>query len=287
MRKARIIAVIGMIVSGTLAILKLTVGWFAHSASLRADGFESAADVLASGLVYVGLTLAAIPPDEDHPYGHGRIETLTGMLLGFMLLTAGFLIAWHGITGAADVIESPKAYAKWPLIVSIVLKCGLMVVKYRHGRKLGSSSLKADAANDAIDMLSGAVALGALELTLRYPQRFPLADHYGAFAIGLIVVATAVRVLQESSLHLMDTMPDNESMRRVRIVAMTVPDVKGVEKCFARKTGLQYHVDLHLEVDANITVRRSHEIAQRVRVKIREELPWVADVLVHVEPWSL
>ena len=91
--------------------------------------------------------------------------------------------------------------------------------------------------------------------------------------------------MQESSLHLMDTMPDDESMAQVREVAMTVRDVRGVEKCFARKTGLKYHVDLHLEVDPDITVRASHDIAARVREKIRGELTWVADVLIHVEPW--
>jgi divalent metal cation (Fe/Co/Zn/Cd) transporter len=92
--------------------------------------------------------------------------------------------------------------------------------------------------------------------------------------------------MHEASLHLMDTMPDDLAMARVREVALAVRDVKGVEKCFARKTGLKYHVDLHLEVDPDITVLASHEIAKRVREKIREEISWVADVLVHVEPWQ-
>jgi cation diffusion facilitator family transporter len=110
------------------------------------------------------------------------------------------------------------------------------------------------------------------------------ADHYGAFCVGLIVMFVGVRVVREASSHLMDTMPEDDLMRSVRKVALSVPEVKGVEKCFARKTGLQYHVDLHLELDPDITVRDSHEIAQRVRDRIRDELDWVADVLVHVEP---
>jgi len=91
--------------------------------------------------------------------------------------------------------------------------------------------------------------------------------------------------MYDSAMHLMDTMPDDRSMLKIREVALSVPDVAGVEKCFARKTGFKYHVDLHLEVDPEITVRASHEIATRVRDTIREELPWVADVLVHVEPY--
>jgi len=106
----------------------------------------------------------------------------------------------------------------------------------------------------------------------------------GAFAVGLIVVFTGIRVTRDTTLQLMDTMPDRESMAHVRNAALTVPGVRGVEKCYARKTGLQYHVDLHLEVDPEITVRQSHEIATQVRIVIRETLPWVADVLVHVEP---
>ncbi len=284
MRRARHIAILGMVVSGVLAVMKILLGLKGHSAAVVADGFESSADVFASGLVLIGLILAERPADENHPYGHGRVETLTGLLLGFFLFCAGALIARHGLVDAADALP-PAWWAVLPLILSILAKGGLVVVKYRHSREIGSTSLRADAANDAIDMLSGAVALAALSLTLWKPVKFARADHFGAFAVGLIVIATSIRVMLESSLHLMDTMPDDEDMLRVRQVALAVPDVKGVEKCFARKTGLRYHVDLHLEVDPEITVRESHDIAGRVRERIRDEIAWVADVLVHVEPW--
>jgi cation diffusion facilitator family transporter len=288
MERARQIAILGMVVSGLLAVLKLTVGWFANSAAVTADGFESATDVFTSGLVLVGLILAARPADDNHPYGHGRVEILIGLLLGFILMCAGGGIAWHGLTGAGnlkDARQVPASYAIWPLVASIGAKFWLVIVKTRHGRQIGSSSLVADAANDGVDILSGIVALGALSLTLYDPARFLRADHYGAFAVGLIVMATASRVMYESGMQLMDTMPDERSISRIREVALSVGDVSGVEKCFARKTGFRYHVDLHLEVDPEITVRASHEIASRVRDKIRQQLPWVADVLVHVEPY--
>jgi cation diffusion facilitator family transporter len=136
-----------------------------------------------------------------------------------------------------------------------------------------------------MDMISGVVALAALSLTLTNPERFARADYYGAFGVGLIVIVAGIRVIYDASMHLMDTMPDDDAMLRIRAVALGVPDVAGVEKCFARKTGFKYHVDLHLEVDPDITVRASHEIATRVREEIRRQLPWVADVLVHVEPY--
>src|SRR5579863_4151279 len=122
MEKARQLAILGMTVSGLLAILKITVGWFANSAAVTADGFESTADVFTSGLVLIALILAARPADENHPYGHGRVEILTGVLLGFVLLCAGVAIAWHGLTGGADEKRPPALYAIWPLIISIAAK---------------------------------------------------------------------------------------------------------------------------------------------------------------------
>jgi cation diffusion facilitator family transporter len=273
-----------MVVSACLAALKITVGHLAQSTSVLADGFESTADVLASGTILLALTLAARPPDSNHPYGHGRIETLSGLLLGFVLFSSGVAIAVHSISGAADVNTIPAAYAVWPLLVSIAAKLFLMSYKYSTARRIMSAALLADAANDGVDVLSGLAALTALGLTLFDPARFPHADHYGAFLIGLIIVFTGIRVIRETGMQLMDTMPDPQMMGRIRAVAESVPGVDGVEKCFARKTGLKYHVDLHLEVDPDMTVRDSHDIAQRVRERVREELHWVADVLVHVEP---
>jgi cation diffusion facilitator family transporter len=283
MDKSRQLAITGMTVSALLAVLKITGGTLAGSASVRADGFESASDVFTSGLVFIGLTLAARPADKNHPYGHGRLEILTGLLLGFCLFAAGCLIAWHGLTGPSGQ-AIPAAWAVWPLFISIGAKLVLVAVKYRHGKAVGSSSLLADAVNDAMDIVSGVAALTGLSLTLYNPVRFQRADQWGAFCVGLIVIAAAIRVIHQTSLHLMDTMPDDQSMRHVRQVALSVANVKGVEKCFARKTGLKYHVDLHLEVDPEISVRDSHEIAQAVRDKIRQDVDWVADVLVHVEP---
>ncbi len=273
-----------MIVSTILTVMKIGAGLMAGSAALTADGFESAADVFTSGLVFIGLTIAARPADENHPYGHGRIEILTGLLLGFLLFSAGVLISVHAWFSFSRPPVIPAAYAIWPLLISIAAKAWLVTMKYRHGKRLASTALIADAANDGVDIISGTVALVALELTIRMPDQFPRADRYGAFIVGLIVVGTAIRVAWEAAIHLMDTMPDDAAMHQIRRVANTVSDVRGVEKCFARRTGLKYHVDLHLEVDPEITVRASHDIAQRVRERVCEELPWVADVLVHVEP---
>jgi cation diffusion facilitator family transporter len=147
--------------------------------------------------------------------------------------------------------------------------------------------LIADAWNDTVDILSGITALAGLGLTLLNPERFASADRIGGSAVGIIVIFLGVRVVHDTVVQLMDTMPDPEAMDRIRRTGLTVPGVLGIEKCFARKTGLKWHVDMHLEVDPAMTVYESHEIATQVKEKIRSEVDWVADVLVHVEPHML
>jgi len=278
------ISLISMGASGSLAVIKLVVGLLAGSAAVVADGLESAGDVVASGLVWVGLWLAAKPPDENHPYGHGRLETLTGLGVGVGLVVIGMAIVGRSLYGLKEVHEPPAFFAVWPLVASILVKFGLSTWKFRAGKRIGSSALVADAWNDAVDILSGSVALFAVGLTLWDPARFLAADHWGGAAVGVIVVFLGFQVVRETSLSLIDTMPDDETMRTIRKSALGVVGAQAVEKCFARKTGLRYHVDLHLEVAPEMTVRDSHCIAEEVRNKVKADLSWVADVLVHVEP---
>jgi cation diffusion facilitator family transporter len=279
-------SIISMAASGSLAVLKISVGLLAGSTSVVADGIESAGDVVASGLILFGLWIAARPPDENHPYGHGRFETITGFLVGLGLVTTGIGIAIGSLTGIGETHAAPARYAIYPLIVSIIVKSALSTYKFRTGKKIGSSALIADAWNDTVDILSGAVALCAVGLTLFDPDRFQAADHYGGFAVGLIVVVLGIQVVRETMYHLMDTMPEDDRLALLRQTALRIPGAQRVEKCYARKTGLRWHVDLHLEVDPNITVKQGHDIAERTRNLLKRDVPWVADVLVHVEPFG-
>ncbi len=284
MQTGQRVAAAGMIVSGVLALVKVAAGLAGHSTAVVADGLESASDVLASGFVLLGLTLAAKPADENHPYGHGRVEILTGLLIGLLLTAGGALISFGSLQRLGQPRPPLASFVVWALLASLAAKTCLAAVKFRYGRKLKSASLIADAWNDAMDTLSAIAALIAVSLTLRDPARFVDADRYGGFVVGLIVVFAGVRIVYETAMQLIDTMPDDRLMSQIRAAAESVPAARGVEKCFARKTGLRYHVDLHLEVDPEITVSQSHDIAHEVRLRILETLDWVADVLVHVEP---
>jgi cation diffusion facilitator family transporter len=283
-RASRAIAVVSMLASAALSAAKIIIGLNANSTAVVSDGLESAGDVLASGLALFGLVLAAKPPDTDHPYGHGRVEMLSALIVGMMLTASGTLISFRSLQRVREVQHAPAAYAVWPLIASIAVKSIMSLVKRRLGRKIRSSALLADAWNDTVDILSGSTALVALGITLYDPVKFVAADHLGGAAVGIIVIFLGVRVVRDTTLQLIDTMPDPSALDRIRQVALHVPGALGIEKCYARKTGLQWHVDLHLEVDPAMSVYESHEIATQVRIRIKEELDWVADVLVHVEP---
>ena len=283
-RTARRVALAGAAISGLLACTNILVGFLAHSTSVVATGFEFAGDVLASSIVIIGMGVAARPADDNHPYGHGRFETLSAFAVGVILAAAGATISYQSLQAVGAEHPPPGIAAAAALVGAIVLRAIMSSVKLRVGRRLRSSALVADAWNDAVDILSALAALTAVGLATYDPERFRAADHYGGFVVGIVVVVTGIRVVRDASLELVDTMPSAEITGAIVRVARSVADVRGIDKVMARKTGLQYLIDLHIEVDPVLTVAASHAIAGRVRSTLKQELPWVADVLIHVEP---
>ncbi len=280
------IALTSIAVSAALAAIKIVVGLKANSTAVVSDGFESASDVLSSSIVFAGLVIASRPPDADHPYGHGRFEILSALFVGAILSATGALICFHSVQRAFEPMHIAQLFAIWPLLLSIACKGALWSLKRGYGRRMRSEALMADASNDAMDVLSAVVALTGLSIALWNPRRFAAFDEVGGFGVGIVVVVLGLRVMRDTALQLMDTMPDQALLDQIRDIALAVPGALGIEKCLARKTGMEYHVDLHLEVDPNLTVQASHDIATQVRIVIKERLDWVADVLVHVEPKS-
>ncbi len=271
-----------MVASAALAAIKIAVGLAASSVAVVSDGMESGADIVTSSLIWFGLWIASKPADRDHPYGHGRFETLTGLGVGTLLAAVGAAICVRSIEHRYDQ-HVPELFAVWALVASISVHGGLATIKMRIGKRSGSAALTADAWHDLVDLLSGTVALAAVLLSVLAPG-MQAADHYGGFLIGLIVIFLGLRVARQTALQLTDQMPDDAQMQQIRASAMRVPGALAIEKCFARKTGLRYHVDLHLEVDPYLTVLESHQIAHEVQLRVKTDLDWVADVLVHVEP---
>jgi cation diffusion facilitator family transporter len=282
----RRVALAGIASSAVLATLNIVVGLITHSTSVIATGVEFAGDVLASTVVLLAMIVAIKPPDENHPYGHGRIETLAGFVVGLILAAGGVGICWNSLQAVGEPHPAPSMPAILVLVFAIVVRSAMSIVKFRVGRRIQSTALVADAWNDTVDILAATAALTAVGLAMYDSSRFLVADHYGGFAVGIVVIVTSVRVLRDASFELMDTMPSGERIERVRSTALEVAGVRGVDKTFARKTGFRYHVDLHIEVDPHLSVAEAHALAGQVRSRLREQLGWVADVLVHVEPAS-
>lgn len=282
--RGRRLAAASIAVSAVLAVINVAAGLLSDSTSATAVGAELAGDVLASSVVLVGLLVASRPPDANHPYGHGRIETVAGLVVGLILLAGGVGIAWRSLHGMGDAHVAPTRVAAFALVLTIAVRATMSLLKFRTARQIGSRALASDAWNDAVDILSAAVALVAVMLARAAPDRFLTADHYGGFVVGLVVIVTGVRIVWGAAFDLADTMPAPALLEQVRAVATAVPGVAGVEKQFARKTGLQYHIDLHIEVDPSMTVRESHRIAHEVQARVLRDLTWVAGVLVHIEP---
>ena len=278
------IALAGIAASAVLATLNIVVGLVTQSTSVVATGVEFAGDVLASTVVLLGMIVAVKPADENHPYGHGRVETLAAFIVGIILVAGGIGICWNSLQAVGDTHPPPSPAAIAVLMLAIAVRGVMSAIKFRVGRRIHSASLVADAWNDTVDILAATAALTAVALAMYDSSRFLAADHYGGFAVGIIVILTGLRVLRDASLELMDTMPSGDMIAGVRAAALDVPGVLGVDKSYARKTGFKYHVDLHIEVDPTLSVAASHVISGRVRARVREQLGWVADVLVHVEP---
>jgi cation diffusion facilitator family transporter len=283
-RTGRRVAIVGIGASALLATINIAVGVHDQSTSVLATGMELAGDVLASGVVLLGMIVGSRPADEDHPYGHGRVETLAAFVVGMILTIGGAGICWNSLQGIGEVHPPPSNLAIAALGFAILVRGVMSAIKFRIGRRLLSASLVADAWNDAVDILAAGVALGAVGLAMYDQARFLVADHYGGFAVGIIVIFTGLRVLRDASLDLMDTMPDGERISTVRRAAGEAPGVRTVDETYARKTGFKYHVELHVGVDPALNIAEANLIARDVRRRVMAAHAWVADVLVHVEP---
>lgn len=280
------LALIGLVTSAGLAFIKLAGGIFSHSTALTADGLESASDVLASAIIWSGMAIARRPPDDRFPYGYGRAESLAGKTVGTILLMSAVLLATHSIhklMGPAIVLP---AWILWPLGLSFLLKGALALTKFRTGRRIRSSALGADSGNDAVDMVSAFVAGVAITLNLVDPEKFAYADPAGGIGVSVIIFLMGIGIFRRTSEELMDAMPPEDLVNAVRKTAEETPGVAAVEKCFGRKSGIQFFFDIHIEVEPNMTVREAHELAHDVKDRLVESCDFVRDVLVHVEPYN-
>jgi cation diffusion facilitator family transporter len=278
---------LGLAANAALTVAKFLAGIFGHSQALIADAVESLADIFSSIIVWRGLVVAETPPDDDHPYGHGKAEPIAAAVVSAMLLLAAGMIAFHSLRGILEPRVAPSAWTLIILVVVIAVKETLFRFVLHESETVSSSAVETDAWHHRSDAITSAAAFLGISISLVGGKGYASADNWAALAAACVIAWNGWRLLRPAFNELMDRSPDRELIRKIRAVAGTIPGVGAVEKCFVRKMGWQFFVDMHVEVDPQMTVDNSHRISHEVKDKVRAEIPSVRDVLVHIEPLGM
>ena len=274
----------GLSVNVVLAVVKLLAGIFGHSYALIADAIESMADTASSIIVWRAVVIAEKPPDKDHPYGHGKAEAIATAAVSAMLLGAALLICSQSVKEILTPHHAPAAYTLFVLLGVVLIKEGLFRFVGRVGEEIQSGAVKADAWHHRSDAITSAAAALGISISLVGGENYRAADDWAAIFAAVIIAFNGFRLLRPALDELMDAAPKEDVAGVARAIALGVDGVKGVEKCFARKMGYGYWLDMHVEVDGGLTVAVAHELSHTVKDAIRAKLPRVLDVTIHIEP---
>ena len=278
------VALLGLVINVAFATVKIAAGIIGHAYVLIADGIESALDIGGSIVIWGGLTVAARPPDQTHPYGHGKAEPIAAIVVALGVLVAAIGLAIESVREILTPHHGPAPFTLAILVVVIAVKEILFRYVNRVGKEFESTAVQTDAWHHRSDALTSAAAFIGISTALIGGERWQSADDWAALFACAVIGANGVRLLLPAFHEIMDTAPRARIVRAICAVAISVPGVVEVEKCRARKMGLDFYVDLHAQVDGNISVHEGHEIAHRVKAAIQQNNPRVADVLVHIEP---
>lgn len=267
-----------------LAIAKGVTGIFGNSYALIADAIESTTDVFSSLLVLLGLKYSSRPPDENHPYGHGKAEPLmTFAVVGFLVVSAT-VIAIESIEHIRTPHQVPEPYTLVVLAIIVIIKEVFYRVVSRKSDETKSSALKADAWHHRSDAITSLMAFIGISIALYMGDGYETADDWAALFASGFILYNAYLILRPALGEVMDEHMYDDMIADIRTLTEAVPGVIETEKCYVRKTGMNFHVDLHIAVSANITVKEGHDIAHTVKNELLQKLPEIADVLIHVEP---
>jgi cation diffusion facilitator family transporter len=283
-RESRRAALWGIGVSLTLGVAKLLGGLLGHSLGLLSDAVHSLVDAAVSGALLVALVVAQWPADREHPYGHGKVEAVAGAGVALVLMVLAAAIAYESLSTIAIRRAPPAGFTMLVAGGGAVVQELLYRYVRRVARRTGSKALLATAWDYRVDALGGVGVL--IGIALANWAGWLGADHVAAVLIAAIVFWIGGGLLWENIQSLIDRQADPEILARVRQEAQAVPGVLAVEKLRVRRMGIEYVVDIHIQVDENSTVRRGHDIAHAVKGHLMSRIPSISDVLVHVEPFG-
>lgn len=275
---------ISMVSNALLAVLKGLTGYFGNSYALIADAIESTTDVFSSLLVWLGLRYSMRPPDHDHPYGHGRAEPLVTFMVVAFLFVSATIIAYESILHIRTPHELPRPYTLIILGAIIVWKELSYRWVERKGKETRSTALQADAWHHRSDAITSLAAFIGISIAIWMGPGYEAADDWAALLASGFIAYNAYLILRPALGEIMDEQLHADLVKGIESTALTVPGILTTEKCYVRKIGMRYYVDLHARVNGDLSVRDGHALAHVLKAAIQGQLPEVAEVLIHIEP---
>ena len=267
-----------------LSIIKGLSGYFGNSYALIADAIESTTDIFASFLVLFGIKYSNKPADDNHPYGHGRAEPLiTFLAVGFLISSAGY-IAYISIQNINTPHELPEVWTLYVLGAIIIWKEISYRLVMKRSIETKSSALKADAWHHRSDAITSVAAFIGISIALIMGKGYETADDWAALFAAAFILYNCYKIFRPALGEIMDEHLYDDLLLEIRKTSSTVNGIIDTEKCFIRKAGMKYHVDLHASVDANISVKEGHDLAHLLKDTLREKIPELGHVLIHIEP---
>ncbi len=273
------VTLLGLAANLILALAKGFIGIIANSSALIADAGHSVSDLLSDGITLWAVRMSGIPKDKNHPYGHGKFETVGTFIIALLLLFTGIGVAGH-VFNRMDATVVPGTIALWMAGIAIIVKEALFHVTRMVGRRTGSRVLMANAWHHRSDAISSVAALlGIAGAQLGIPLMDPIA---GMLVAGLII-KTGIDIGYESIRELTDETVEEDVISELGKIMSGIEGVDHYHEMRARRMGPHLLVDLHIQVDSMMSISAAHQVAERVRLEILEKLPAVNEVLVHVD----
>ena len=279
--KATYFSIIG---NTCMAIIKGLAGFFGNSYALIADAIESTTDIFASFLVLFGIKYSSRPADENHPYGHGRAEPLITFLVVGFLITSATIIAYESIINIQTPHKLPKSWTLIVLGAIIIWKEYSFRLVMKRSLQTNSSALKADAWHHRSDAITSVAAFIGISIALFLGNGYEAADDWAALFASGFILYNSYQIFRPALGEIMDENLYDDLIAHIRVVSLEVNGILDTEKCFIRKAGMKYHVDLHATVNSEISVKEGHELAHKLKDTLRERIPELGHVLIHVEP---
>lgn len=269
-----------------LAIIKALAGIFGNSFALIADAIESTTDVFSSLLVLLGLKYATIPPDKNHPYGHGKIEPLTTFIVVAFLVISATIIVYESIQNILTPQTAPKSWTLYVLAAIILWKEISYQVVIRKSKETNSTSLKADAWHHRSDAITSVMAFIGISIALIFGEGYESADDWAALLASGFILYNSYMIFRPALGEIMDEHLYDDLVLEIKEKSLQVDGIVETEKCYIRKTGMKYHVDLHAVVNGEISVKEGHELAHSLQDYLYKHVDNLEHVLIHIEPYN-